>query len=58
MLGQSALPHLLPPPRFTLRQLAKLTPGVLGLLPLVPQQASDWNVTGVEAAVVAARTRL
>jgi PAP2 superfamily len=57
MLGLSALAHLLPPPRFALRQLAKLTAAVLGVLPLVPQQASadevfDWNATGFEAAAV------
>jgi hypothetical protein len=54
MLRLSAFAPLLPPPRFALRQLATLTAGVLGVLPLFPQPTSangvfDWNVTGLEA---------
>ena len=55
MLRLSAFAPMLPPPGAALRQLAKVTAVLLGLLPLFLQQASadevsDWNVTGFEAA--------
>ncbi|MFZ0855163.1 MAG: hypothetical protein WAO08_38970, partial [Hyphomicrobiaceae bacterium] len=55
MLRLSAFAPLQPPPGVALRQLAKLTAVVLGLLPLFAQQASadevfDWSVSGFEAA--------
>ena len=55
MLRLSAFAPLQPPAGVALRQLAKLTAVVLGLLPLFAQQASadevfDWSVSGFEAA--------